>query len=190
MGPILVMPVFIIALTVTLKNIRAKAAILFIILILSLLFYSCLTLKALDLKPGNNLSAVLVKGFHYHSRGGSAIVENKIRGTSLKDIILFVPQGIFTVLFRPLPGDVNNVFGFLAGLEGAFLLILLGLAVKRARWSELANPVCIWAILLIAIWAAFYAFVGYNMGTICRYRVQVLPVFLGLLLYMTSRKTA
>ncbi len=87
-------------------------------------------------------------------------------------------------MFRPLPGEVNNVFGFLAGLEDSFLLILFALAMKRLRWRELLDPIIIWAILLIVTWAAAYGFIGFNLGTVCRYRMQILPVFLGILLYL------
>lgn len=114
---------------------------------------------------------------------------NKAEYRSLKDMVLFVPVGIFTALFRPLPGQVNNVFGFLAGLEGLFLLILFSLAIKRMRWRELLDPTIIWAILVILTWAVVYAFVSYNLGTICRYRLQILPIFLGLLVYLVRDKS-
>ena len=121
-------------------------------------------------------------------KSGSFGDTNKIKYSSLKDMIIFVPRGMFTALFRPLPGEVNNVFGFLAGIEGAFLLILFGLAMKRMRWRELSDPIIIWAILLIVVWAAAYGFISYNLGTVCRYRLQILPVFLGLLMYLSRRR--
>jgi hypothetical protein len=113
-----------------------------------------------------------------------------MRYNNFMDMLFSLPKGMFTVLFRPLPGEVNNIFGLLAGLEGAFLLILFALAIKRTRWRELLlDPVCMWAILLIAIWSAAYGFVAYNLGTVCRYRMQILPIFLGLLIYMAHGKT-
>ena len=111
-------------------------------------------------------------------------VTNQIKFNSLRDVILFIPKGMFTVLFRPLPGEVYNVFGFLAGLEDVFLLLLFVLAVKRMRWRELTDPLSIWAILVILTWATAYGFVGFNLGTVCRYRLQILPIFLGLLMYL------
>lgn len=113
---------------------------------------------------------------------------DRIKFNSLRQMILYIPQGIFTVLFRPLPGEVYNVFGFLAGIEDSFLLILFALAMKRLRWRELLDSINIWAILLILIWACVYAFVGFNLGTVCRYRLQILPVFLGLLMYLARSR--
>jgi len=113
----------------------------------------------------------------------NAAGRGKSKFNNLKDMLLSVPRGMFTVLFRPLPGDVNNVFGLLAGLEDSLLLILFSLALKRIQWRKVKDQVCIWAILLILVWAVAYSFVGYNLGTICRYKIQILPIFLGLLLY-------
>jgi hypothetical protein len=115
--------------------------------------------------------------------------ENMLRFNNLREIVLILPRGIFTVLFRPLPGEVNNIFGFFAGIEGTFLFIFFVLAMKRLRWQELLDPIMIWAILLIVFWAFLYAFVGFNLGTVCRYRLQILPVFLGLLLYQARDRS-
>ncbi|MBI4679902.1 MAG: hypothetical protein HY753_01485 [Nitrospirae bacterium] len=125
---------------------------------------------------------------NYSAKKENAGETKKIKYNNLWDMLLFVPYGMFTVLFRPLPGEVNNIFGFLAGMEDSFLLILFVLAIKRARWQELIEPLSIWAILLIVIWAAAYAFVGFNLGTVCRYRLQILPFFLGLLMYMARNR--
>jgi hypothetical protein len=125
-------------------------------------------------KPGREASV----------KAGRVEGTDRIKFKSLREMILYIPRGIFTVLFRPLLGEVNNVFGFLAGLEDAFLLILFVLAMKRLRWRELLDPIIIWAILLIVLWASLYGFVGFNLGTVCRYRLQILPIFLGLLMYL------
>lgn len=137
---------------------------------------------------GKDLPVLVSEKVNVSEKGSSAGDTNKAEYRSLKNMIFFVPSGIFTALFRPLPGEVNNVFGFLAGLEGVFLLILFSLAIKRMRWRELLDPIVIWAILVILTWATVYAFVSYNLGTICRYRLQILPIFLGLLLYLARDK--
>ncbi len=119
-------------------------------------------------------------------RGGSA------RGlhtsfSNLGQMLYFLPNGIFTALFRPLPGDVRNPFGLLAGIENLFLLVLLVLALLKMRWRELKNPLVIWAFFLILIWSGIYAFLSFNLGTISRYRLQIIPVLLALLLYQARR---
>ena len=125
----------------------------------------------------------LVLGFR---RGGSQI--GSARFTSIGDVVAFAPLGAFTALFRPLPGDIRTPFGLLASLENVVLLILLFRAIKRTRWRELKEPMVMWAILLVLTWATVYGFLAQNMGTAVRYKLQILPVLLGLLLYLSRRR--
>mgnify|MGYP006274103099 CR=1 FL=1 len=121
------------------------------------------------------------------ARGGSA---QQIEGglNSLTDMILFMPVGAFTALFRPLPGEVLNPFGMLAGLENAFLLGLIVYGVyRRGVGPVLRDPVLLWAILTLLAWSAIYGFVSYqNLGTAFRFRAQVAPIMLLLALYLAS----
>jgi hypothetical protein len=99
--------------------------------------------------------------------------------------ILFLPKGILSALFKPLPGEVRNSFGLLAGIENVVLLILFAVAILRLRLTKLKNTMVLWSIIFILIWACFYGFVSYhNFGTAVRYRLQVLPVMLGLFFYL------
>lgn len=104
-------------------------------------------------------------------------------------MVAFLPVGIFTALFRPLPGEVPNIFGLLASLENIAVLWLLWLAIKRTRWEELKEPVVMWAWLFVITWSTVYAFVSsYNLGTASRYRLQILPVMICLLVYLSRRR--
>ena len=106
-------------------------------------------------------------------------------------MVAFLPVGMFTALFRPLPGEVLNVFGFFASLENMATLGLLWLAIKRTRWEELKEPVVTWALSLVVAWSTVYAFVsGYNLGTASRYRLQILPVMICLLVYLARRRSS
>lgn len=119
--------------------------------------------------------------------GGSSFRAREITGfnSSMK----YLPLGIFTALFRPLPLDVPNIFGTLQSLDNLILLFLLCMAVIRTRLKELKEPLVLWAIFLVLTWAAIYGNVIYNLGTLVRYKLQILPVFLGLLLYLSRRRT-
>jgi hypothetical protein len=116
--------------------------------------------------------------------GGSA-QQLDLDFTNPVSILLFIPVGIFTALFRPFPGEIMNPFGFLAGLENLFLIGLLLLAAKRARWSDLRHPLAVWALLLVLSWGSAYSIVSYqNLGTAARFKLQIMPVLLGLLVYL------
>jgi hypothetical protein len=116
--------------------------------------------------------------------GGSA-QERTGRFTGLGSMLRFAPLGAFTALFRPLPGEVRNPFGIVAGLENTFLLGLLAVAIMRTRLQRLRDPAIAWAILLIITWSFIYSFVSYyNFGAAVRFKLQILPVLLLVLLHL------
>lgn len=121
------------------------------------------------------------------AHGGSGQVLD-VDFTSPRSVISFLPWGMFTALFRPLPLEVRNPFGLLAGAENAALLWLLFLALRRGDRARLRDPVVLWALVLVITWALVYSFISYqNLGSAVRFRLQILPVLLGLLLYLGWR---
>jgi hypothetical protein len=134
----------------------------------------------------HNISHAAAKGVP-ESGGSSLSVPNF---QDLSSMIRFVPLGVFTALFRPLPGEVLNPFGLLASLENVGLLLLLLRAIKRSKWKELRHPLVLWAITLILLWAIVYGFNStQNLGAAVRWRLQVLPLLVGLLCYLGRNRT-
>ena len=123
------------------------------------------------------------------AEGGSA-QKTSIDFTDPGQLLRFLPLGIVTALLRPLPGEVLNAFGMLAGLEDLALVWLIGLAVVRTRFVELMQPVVLWALSFVLIWATVYGPISYqNLGSGVRFRLQILPVFVLLLLYLARRRS-
>ena len=119
--------------------------------------------------------------------GGSA-QEIGTEFTSVGSMMKFVPRGAFAALFRPLPGEVMNPFGLLAGFENLALLALVGFAALRTRRATLRDPIVQAGLLMIGLWAAAYSVVSYqNLGAAVRYKLQILPVLLGVLLYIAFK---
>jgi hypothetical protein len=111
--------------------------------------------------------------------------------SGIGSMVAFLPLGAFTALFRPLPGEIANVFGMLAGLENLALLVLAFCAVRRTRRHAFANPMVLWATALVVSWTFVYAFISYqNLGTAIRFKVQILPVLLLLLLHLATSRTS
>jgi hypothetical protein len=122
------------------------------------------------------------------TRGGSTAIPD-VALTSLGNTLIYLPVGIFTVLFRPLPGELLHFFGLLSGIENAVLLILVWVGIRRTSWQDITNPVILWLISLVLLWATFYAFgASYNLGTTMRYKLQILPLLLLLVLYLIQKK--
>jgi hypothetical protein len=97
----------------------------------------------------------------------------------LNSIIMFVPMGAFTALFRPLPGEVPNLFGFCAGIENLLLLLLTVYVLIRfiyIKYDRLNILMICFFVSILIIWAVIYGFVSYqNLGTAFRFKVQTLP---------------
>lgn len=109
--------------------------------------------------------------------------------TDIVQFALFVPRAVFTALFRPLPGEVPNAFGWLAGIEDLALLSVAALALVRMRWKSLGDPIVLWALGLVGVWALAYGVISYvNLGTAHRYRLQILPILLSVSLYLGRRR--
>lgn len=114
------------------------------------------------------------------ARGGSAQTLEPFR--DIGDLLAFLPLGMFTALFRPLPGEIGHLFGLLAGAENAVLLLLVLLALARRTGASLRDPLLAWLVLVVLAWSVVYAFLSYqNLGTGARFRVQILPLLLVLI---------
>ena len=119
------------------------------------------------------------------AHGGSA---QQIEGgfTSIPSMIAFMPIGAFTALFRPLPLEVLNPFGLLAGLENIYILGLFVVGLMRYGLGCFRQPILLWALVTLLVWGSVYGFVSYqNLGSAFRFRVQVAPILLLLGLYFT-----
>lgn len=120
---------------------------------------------------------------HSWARGGSGEMAASFGGTG--EMVRFLPIGIFTALFRPLPGEVRNAFGTLAGLENAVMLIFLFQSILRTRLVELGEPWVAWGVILVLVWASIYGFASFqNLGAAVRFRLQIQPILLCMLLYL------
>jgi hypothetical protein len=115
-------------------------------------------------------------------RGGSAGDVPII--TTPGEALRFLPVGFFTALFRPLPGEVMNPFGLLAGLENLLFLALLWRAVRNWHRSYWRDELVVWFFAYVVLWGLLYAFISpQNLGAAVRFKVQVLPEMLFLLAY-------
>lgn len=121
--------------------------------------------------------------------GGSSLDAQPFEG--LADMVMFWPWGAFTALFRPLPGEAlsGGLFGVLAGLDSALLVGLVLRAVRRGTLADLRDEWAAWSLGFIGLWLSLYAYLSsLNLGTAARYRLQVLPVILLVLLHAGRRR--
>lgn len=122
------------------------------------------------------------------SEGGAAQAVPEF--SSYAQVITFLPIGAFTALFRPLPGEVMNMFGLLASIENALLLGMLVWGSFYWERSLLRDRLYVTLCVLVVIWAMAYGFASYqNLGTAVRFKAQILPALLLVLWWPFWRRT-
>ncbi len=94
----------------------------------------------------------------------------------------FIPFGIYSALFRPMPWELGNIAGIASGVENLILFSICLLALFRAPLKIIGNPIWIWFGLTILVWGIAYGPVSSgNLGTGVRFRLQVLPLLVFIL---------
>lgn len=121
-------------------------------------------------------------------QGGSSFVLPMVNSPIM--LLLVAPLAIFTALFRPTLLEAHNVFSFAAAIDNTFLLILFSYAWSRSRFREFFQTGILWMTAFILIWSVMYGIGTGNLGAISRFKIQVLPIFITLLLYMARKRAS
>jgi hypothetical protein len=168
------------------KNTSLKIVFLSSVVV-AMMFSFKLFAQQFGVESASDIVAATQSVSHSWNYGGSAI--NAPTFTGFASMLKFAPIGMFTALFRPLPGEVMNPFGLLAGFENLFLLAFVARTIGKVRRhrERLRNPQVIWALTLIFVWSFVYAFVSIqNLGAAIRFRLQILPIMLALLYCLSN----
>jgi hypothetical protein len=108
---------------------------------------------------------------------------------SVIDIIKFVPLGVFTALFRPLPGEINNIFGFFSGLENIVLLYVIARVCYLSNIKKNLNSAAVYLLVFVVSWTLLYCTVSYqNLGTAVRFKLQILPALVILIFALAHKE--
>ena len=158
------------------------------ILVGAFLFTSDFLTKRFAVSDSEHLVTATNSISHSWSYGGSAQKVPEFKNAW--QMLQFAPIGAFTALFRPLPGEVNNPFGALAGIENFGLLFLFIRGIRRTKLKLFfQDPAMVWAFSLILFWSFVYGFVSYqNLGSAVRFKLQVLPILVGAILFLNYHR--
>jgi|SRR5579863_7827469 len=190
MGPILILPgLFVLGARIRHLGWRITAVLL---IACALFILAPATIDRLQLDKASDLleaTRTINEGWRANS---SLHVDAEL--TSVWDLLLSTPERMFIAFFRPLPGDVPNLFGMLAGLENLMLLLLSAWALLRLRLQYFRDHMFLWGTVLLVTWGLAYSVIAYkDLGTAVRFKLQVLPIHLGMIGYMlrqSSRRSA
>src|SRR5690606_30639556 len=92
------------------------------------------------------------------------------------------PLALFSGLFRPLIFEAHSVASAVYALENLFLLVVFVAWLIRPRWNRDAHLLLLAAIVSCIILCVFLSLSTPNFGTLSRYRIGFIAVFVMLVL--------
>lgn len=98
---------------------------------------------------------------------------------SWRDVLVFLPKGVFYALFMPLPGlypMAGKIGRMAAAAENILLLLLAGLALLGLRKAPRRDLPLRAALLLFAVMAAGSGLLEFDLGSATRHRTVYLPL--------------
>ena len=103
--------------------------------------------------------------------------------------LVYAPMAIITALFRPFIFEAHNPFALMAALEVMAAMIFFGLAIYkqgfRKAWNRVLNsPTLIYCLAVVFILSFGVGLTTTNMGTLSRYRIPMMPMYLTLVLLL------
>lgn len=123
-------------------------------------------------------------------QNGSAYTLGEQDGT-ISGMVKLAPQAIVTTLFRPLIFEARNPIMLLSAIEAGFFLIF----TLRILWHTgviatikfvATTPVLVMCFVFSLIFAASVAINSSNFGTLVRYKIPLIPFYLGGLYILQS----
>ena len=124
------------------------------------------------------------------AQNGSAYTLGKQDGT-IGGMVKLAPQAIVTALFRPMIFEARNPIMLLSAIEAGFFLIF----TLRIFWRTgvvatikfvATTPVLVMCFVFSLIFAASVAINSSNFGTLVRYKIPMIPFYLGGLYILQS----
>ena len=98
-------------------------------------------------------------------------------------MVINFPLAIVTGLFRPNIIDAGSFFQNLAILENLFISVLFVGRIKYFETKDLKSPAFLPCFFYVVILASILTLATPNFGTLVRYKVSFLPVFVFFILY-------
>jgi hypothetical protein len=152
------------------KGGRIVAGLFVVLLAGAVLFVASRQLKIEDTDQANNFAE---KNFESNQRGAGAFGAHQSIGVRLALAPL--------LMFRPLPFEAHNLTSLAASIEGVLLLGYVFLRRKRIMhlWRfERSQRLVVFALSFLLFFHILYSITQANFGTLVRYRVMALPLFL------------
>lgn len=98
------------------------------------------------------------------------------------------PAAVNVTLFRPYIWEANGAVGLLSALESLAILLLTVRLIVKARWKGLLkglqHPFTAFCLIFAVVMAFAVGFTSYNFGALVRYKIPLMPFYVGVLFMM------
>ncbi|WBO84978.1 hypothetical protein [Hymenobacter yonginensis] len=116
---------------------------------------------------------------------GSAYTLGEQDGT-IGGMVKLAPQAIVVALFRPFLWEARNPVMLLSALESAFFLfftlkIMFRVGLKHFFSSIAQTPVLVLSFVFALVFGASVGIISNNFGTLVRYKIPLIPFYVGAL---------
>lgn len=120
------------------------------------------------------------------SNAGSQYSLWSVGGGNVQFFTMTIPA-IITTFFRPFPWEVHSIFAILAGAESLWMLILFWRLIRRIGLRKMLGtlyrqPIVLFCTIFAIIFGISVGIASQNFGTMVRYRLPALPMFMAGLL--------
>ena len=120
--------------------------------------------------------------------GGSAYYLGDLDG-SIMSMIRLAPQALVVTLFRPFLWEAKNIMMLLSAIEALIFLILtsrllLYPGLFKSFKILLKEPMLLFCLIYSVVLAVAVGLNSYNFGSLVRYKIQILPFYLSMVLIL------
>lgn len=111
---------------------------------------------------------------------GSGYALGELDGT-FASVLKLGPSAINVTLFRPYLWETKNPLMLISSIESFFLLVLVLVTMIKGRlrvFSTFLDPTILFCLLFSLVFAFAVGVSTFNFGTLSRYKIPMLPIFL------------
>jgi len=141
-----------------------------------------------------NLAEVLVEKQHNAVRtpGGSTYQLDVPENPTLLGQLRLLPIGLTTALLRPFIFEAHNIVALINALETTGILaaigwVIAGRGVRGTYRTVTQSPAAVFCAVFVVLFATAVGLSSLNLGTISRYRIPMMPFYVGLIVLLIPR---
>ncbi len=134
-----------------------------------------------------------LQGAYRHGEAGSTFELGDPSARTMSDQLVFTPIALVSSLLRPFIFEVHNIVSFFNALETTLILglvfrVLSMTGLARALRTIRSEPLLLFCLVYVFVFAIAVGLAAPNLGTLSRYRIPMFPAYWLLVLCLLPRR--